>query len=159
MRFHDISYCSIDKIFVTFSLLYYQIVRSYCLSRDYPKSYAAPPSKTALKTYFGAKITFTESSSSGTVVNTLLFLNPPCHTRRLVKNTLKSYDTSHTNSYQTVRSYCLSRDCPKSYARRLKSRLQKLHTSERKSPLWNNINPSNMKNIFKNTKSLTGDLI
>jgi len=28
--------------------------------------------------------------------------------------------------YQTVRLYCLSRDCPKSYARRLKSRLQKL---------------------------------
>jgi len=61
--------------------------------------------------------------------------------------------------YQTVQSYCLSRDCPKTDMRHLKCHLKNQHTSGRKSPLWNNISPSNMKYIFKNMKSLTGGWI
>jgi len=46
--------------------------------------------------------------------------------------------------YQTVWSYCLSRDCPTTCTCRLKFRLQKpskRRTSQQKSPLRNNISP------------------
>ena len=59
--------------------------------------------------------------------------------------------------YQTVQSYCLSRDCPISCARCLKCCLQKpsqRRTLQQKSPLRNNISPSNIKYSFKITKSL-----
>jgi len=76
---------------------------------------------------------------------------------------LKQILLGHTFiSYQTVWSYCLSRDCPISFARRLKCRLQKPSqrlTSQQKLPLRNNISPSNIKYNFKITKSLTGDRI
>ena len=61
-----------------------------------------------------------------------------CHKGRIQKN-------------QTVRSYCLSRDCPKSCARHIKCCLQKpsqRRTSQQKSLLHNNISPSNIKYSF-----------
>ena len=74
----------------------------------------------------------------------------------------RSYPVTLWGVIQTVRSYCLSRDCPISCACRLKFRLKKPSqrgTLQQKSPLHNYISPPNIKYSFKITKSLTGDKI
>ena len=68
-------------------------------------------------------------------------------------------DTEEATSYQTVWSYCLSRDCSISCMRRLKCSLQKpsqRHTSQQKSLLCNNISPSNINLKSRNHLLVTG---